>query len=128
MKRGVTGNAAAVRTAEHQTPYPKKGDRFNDAAVQDSGGNFGRVARGGVMQDFIAELMEKPLAGIPLGAWQRFLRIFSESFTETRLRNQLQQIELNSAATINRSPESKAAFATFVESVERLIAAVDQHE
>ena len=122
--RGTTGADAAITPAGHQAPYPRKGEKFNDEAVRDSGGNFGRVARGGVMEDFIGELMQQPVAGIPLGAWQRFLKIFSESFTETKLRNQLRQIETNNAEAIQQSDESKAAFAHFATSVERLIASL----
>jgi len=125
--RGVMGPAAAIEPAAHQTPYPNKGQKFNDEAVSgDSGGNFGRVARGGVMQTFIDEMMLQPVAGIPLTAWQRFLKIFSESVTEVKLRNQLQQIGINNAQAIQQSEESKAAFAHFAESIERLIAAIRQ--
>jgi hypothetical protein len=126
--RGVTGNAADVIPAGHQAPYPKKGDKFNDSARSDSGGNFGRVARGGIMQDFIAGLMQQPTAGIPLGAWQRFFRIFSDSFTETTLTNQLRQIATNFADAINGTPEAKAAFDQFAESMIRLITTIDHHE
>jgi len=125
--RGVTGADAAITPARHQAPYPRKGEKFNDEAVQDSGGNFGRVARGGVMENFVEELMRQPVAGIPLGAWQRFLRIFSESFTETKLRNQLQQIKINNAESIEHSDESKAAFANFIEGVERLIISIKNY-
>ncbi len=50
--RGVKGSAAAIKTAEHQTPYPTKikNQKFNDEAVSDSGNNFGRIARGGLMR------------------------------------------------------------------------------
>ena len=126
--RNVTGAGATVIPATHQMPYPKKGDKFNDGAQSDSGGNFGRVARGGIMQDFIGELMQQPTAGIPLGAWQRFFKIFSDSFTDNTMTSQLRQIEANFAATINNSPESKAAFGSFVESVSRLIETIGRHD
>jgi len=125
VMRGRTGNAAEVVPAEHQAPYPKKGDRFNDGARRDRGRNFGRVARGGVMQEFIGSLMQQPTAGIPLGAWQRFFKIFSDSFTETTLTKQLRQIETNFADAINGTPEAKAAFEQFVESVAQLITTID---
>ena len=92
----------------------------------DSGGNFGRVARGGVMEAFIDELMQEPVAGIPLGAWQKFLKVFSEVVTETKLRNQLQQIEATWAGAINESTETQEAFANFAKSIERLIATLSR--
>jgi hypothetical protein len=122
--RGVAGDEAVVRVAENATPYPRKGDRFNDEAVRDRGNNFGRVARGNIMSTFVADLMLNPVAGIPLGAWQRFFKIFSDGFTEETVRKQLRQVETNFSGMINQSTESKSAFENFVESVEGLLAAL----
>lgn len=90
----IRGKAAAeVNSAAHQTPYPKKSEKYLDQAVNDSGGNFGRVARGGFMTDFISELMRKHLAGIPMGAWQRFIKLFTESYSEETIQGQVAMIE-----------------------------------
>lgn len=59
-------------------PYPSKSDAIGDRPASDSG-NFGRLARAGVMADYIAELFEDKLTGIPLSAWQRFLALFTEN-------------------------------------------------
>lgn len=126
--RGVTGMAAAITAATHQAPYPKKADKFNDAARSDSGRNFGRVARGGIMEDFIASMLQQPMAGIPLGAWQRFFKIFSEGFTETTITNQLRQIQTSFSDSINGTSESKAAFDNFSESIARLILTIERRE
>lgn len=76
--RGVTGTDAEVVQASVTTPYPTKGDKFNDEPRKDQGKNFGRVARGGLMTDFITALLEQPVSGIPARHWQAFLRIFAE--------------------------------------------------
>lgn len=124
--RGVASAGAAITAAPHQLPYPRKGEKFNDEAVRDSGSNFGRVARGGIMEDFIIDLMQQPVAGIPLGAWQRFLKIFSEGVSEASLRSQLRQIETAWVGKINQSVETKTAFESFMGSMERLFAALTQ--
>ena len=124
--RGVTGDDAVVRMPENATPYPRKGDRFNDEALKDRGNNFGRVARGGIMSGFVGELMQNPVAGIPLGAWQKFLKIFSDGFTEATILSQLRQVEANFAGTINQSAESRTAFTNFVESIQGLISALQE--
>ena len=124
--RGVTGDDAVVRIAEHAAPYPRKGARFNDEPLRDRGSNFGRVARGGIMSEFVGELMQNPVAGIPLGAWQRFLKIFADGFTEATVRSQLRQVETNFSGTINQSTELKTAFLNFMESIEGLLAALDK--
>lgn len=76
--RGVPKPAADVTPAQHQAPYPAKAQKFNDKAVDDSGGNFGRVARGGLMTEWIEELLTLPLSGIPAKHWQAFLKIFAD--------------------------------------------------
>lgn len=76
--RGVTGPSAEVDPAPITTPYPSKGQHFNDEPRNDRGKNFGRVARGGLMTDFITNLLQQPISGIPAKHWQAFLRIFAE--------------------------------------------------
>lgn len=76
--RGKTGDAAKVELSPVTKPYPSKGEKFNDEAKLDKGQNFGRVARGNLMTNFIAELQEQPISGIPSKHWQAFLRIFAE--------------------------------------------------
>lgn len=76
--RGKTGDAAKVELSPVTKPYPNKGEKFNDEAKLDKGQNFGRVARGNLMTNFIAELQEQPISGIPSKHWQAFLRIFAE--------------------------------------------------
>jgi hypothetical protein len=76
--RKTKGPKARVTPAQHQQPYPDKGDKFNDKPVSDEGKNFGRVARSRIMDDFITTLMLQPLSGIPARYWQSFLKIFAE--------------------------------------------------
>lgn len=87
--RGATGNDAAIDAASYKTPYPAKGDKFNDEAVKDKGKNFGRVARGGLMTEFIDALLQQPLSGIPAIYWQMFLRIFSEGAESDKIEKKL---------------------------------------
>lgn len=76
--RGATGPTSKVSLSAVAAPYPTKGQQFNDKPISDSGGNFGRVARGNIMADFIKDLMEQPISGIPIKYWHRYLSIFSE--------------------------------------------------
>lgn len=55
---------------------------LSDEAQKDSGSNFGRVARGKIMEPFIEQMNRQAVAGIPLFAWQRFFRIFTDTRTE----------------------------------------------
>ena len=77
MKSGTGDNSITLSTVTRY--YPAKSDMIADRPVSDRGGNFGRFARTRVMDDYIEYLFEDKLAGIPLGAWQKFLSLFTES-------------------------------------------------
>lgn len=70
----TTINLSAVTTY-----YPSKADPISDVPASDGGGNFGRLARSGVMDSFIAERFDDKLSGIPMWAWQAFLALFKEN-------------------------------------------------
>lgn len=97
--RGVIGPGALVKTATHQTPYPTKSRKFNDEASADAGGNFGRVARGGLMKDFIEGLMNYPLSGIPAKHWQSFLKIFADGARTATIDGGLARIKAQALAS-----------------------------
>lgn len=119
--RGAVGENAAIRPASVQMPYPTKGAKVSDEAVRDSGGNFGRVARGGIMQEFVRELMEVPLAGIPIGAWVSFVQMFTESRTNETVRRQMQRLEAEYRAVGG----NEARFAALRESILTILHGTD---
>lgn len=70
----------AIVMPEGILPYPPAGQAISDQAAQDGGGNFGRVARvQGLMTEWVGELLNSPVSGIPARHWIRFLGAFSES-------------------------------------------------
>lgn len=90
VERGRTGIDAEVIEPPTTSYYPAKGANYNDRAARDAGKNFGRVSRGGgIMDSYIASLMKEPVSGVPLGAWQRFVLIFSESQTAEGIKARL---------------------------------------
>jgi hypothetical protein len=58
--------------------YPASKSEMNDQPASDSGSNFGRLARYGIMDAYMSQLRREKLSGIPLDAWQRFLSFFKE--------------------------------------------------
>lgn len=71
-----------IRLSSVASYYPIKSDAISDVPHSDSGGNFGRIARTGIMDDFTAEVGQQLLAGIPTDAWRRFFRVFTENPTQ----------------------------------------------
>jgi len=75
--RGANG---AIIPAAHQTPYPAvKTDQCSDRAEDDGGGNFGRVARYGLLDEFVKSTGKQHVSGIPVRAWLTFFKIFSDN-------------------------------------------------
>ncbi len=54
-------------------PHDRR-DHTADRPVSDKGGNFGRIARIGIMRDWIDRQQVAPIAGIPARNWVEFLR------------------------------------------------------
>lgn len=74
-----SNEAKTIRLADHQAPYPKKDDRCSDIPDGDSGGNFGRIARSSLLDDFLEMTSEQQVSGIPAKAWTAFFKIFNDS-------------------------------------------------
>lgn len=74
-------------------PYPaQKSDRISDVPESDSGNNFGRIPRLGIMDEYMAELMRETLSGIPLWAWLDFLRPFAGEAAEEETRKGIDDV------------------------------------
>jgi hypothetical protein len=119
--RGVTGPDAEIKEADVTAPYPNKGQKFNDEARKDGGKNFGRVARGGFMSDFIIALLLQPISGIPAKYWQRFLRIFAEGVQADVIERKLAAMRVE-AESIGLSADGLEAFDRIQEGLRDLIA------
>ena len=73
-ERDVKEGNKDINLATGATVYPAKSDKISDKAVYDPGGNFGRLARYGIMEQFVKKTMETPLRGIPASQWLSFFR------------------------------------------------------
>ncbi len=66
-------------------PYPKKSDATNDKPVSDAGGNFGRIARSGLMDEYLSRMAVQPVCGIRASYWLEFFKIFHQDVTEEKI-------------------------------------------
>lgn len=74
-----TKSAAGIRQSAVNHTYPRKDELIADVPEYDGGGNFGRYARSGAMDEYMTEVFGQELAGIPLAAWQTFLKQFESA-------------------------------------------------
>jgi len=78
--REARGANGTIISANHQIPYPAvKTDQCSDRAEEDGGGNFGRVARYGLLDEFVKSTGKQHVSGIPVRAWLTFFKIFSDN-------------------------------------------------
>ena len=55
-------------------PYPVKSNPISDQPNSDSGNNFGRLARYGIMDDYIKAMLAEPVRGVPVSSWIKFFK------------------------------------------------------
>lgn len=63
-----------IQSPSHATFYPASRDEISDKAVEDKGKNFGRIARLGIMDNYIRSFENEDLLGLSVGTWRRFFR------------------------------------------------------
>ncbi len=105
-KKGGVGNNA-IRLSRSSNFYPIKSAPISDEAVDDKGDNFGRFARTGRMDTYKDKLFHEEISGIPIYAWQRFLSVFSERWSEKKVTRFLSRLESQySSKETKLSPET----------------------
>lgn len=68
----------AITLARDVAPYPAKSAKIADRANHDGGGNFGRLARYGIMEAYVRQTMETELRGVPAREWLRFFKTYAK--------------------------------------------------
>ncbi|MDA8219605.1 MAG: hypothetical protein M0Z94_18555 [Dehalococcoidales bacterium] len=116
-----TANDTGIDIPEGVSPYPSRTEHILDRPRYDGGGNFGRLARTGIMDSYIQKLENVQLCGIKTVYWQRFLKAFQESTSDDAARRALERLKerVQQATDI---PSSRAQSAlTIVAELERLL-------
>lgn len=102
-------------------PYPSKADQILDKPHSDGGGNFGRLARTGMMDSYMQKLDDVQLCGIKTVYWRQFLKAFQESTTDAEARTALERLKQR-VQHATRVPSAKAQSAlAIIAEVERLL-------
>lgn len=116
---------AEVDVPEGIRPYPRKSDQILDRPRADGGGNFGRLARTGMMDAYMQKLGDVQLCGIGSRYWRDFLKTFQEGTTDQQARAALKRLRqrVEGAADVPR-PTAQSALAILGE-LERIIDLAD---
>ena len=115
-----TKKGRGIEIPEGIAPYPSKSDQIQDKPSSDDGGNFGRLARTGMMDTYMKKLDDVQLRGIKTVFWRQFLKTFQESTTDAEARAALERLKTKAhQATDIPSTKSQSALAIIVK-LERL--------
>lgn len=55
-------------------PYPSRSLPIGDKPKHDSGGNFGRLSRYGIMDEYVEEMLAEKVRGVSVGDWIEFFK------------------------------------------------------
>lgn len=89
-------------------PYPRKADATNDQPVADKGKNFGRIARSGLMDDYLQKMQLQPVCGIRASYWLDFFKIFHQDALDVEITEAFKR--LRKKAELMKGTEQKASF------------------
>jgi len=67
-------SATDINFPESPTPYPTGREKISDHPVNDSGKNFGRIARVRLMDTYVQSFEDVKLLGKTIGQWRRFFK------------------------------------------------------
>jgi len=89
-------------------PYPNKSERIADIPVRDGGGNFGRIARTRIMDEFTQASLRQPLCGVPASAWLGFFKLFTESVSDQQISERLEALRTSIDTYVRPADERTA--------------------
>lgn len=111
-KRATKLDSAIEEPKGQIGPYPSKSDQISDKPVADSGGNFGRYARTGIMDGFKERTFQTPLCGIPARAWLEFFKLFTESTEKDEIVRQVEKLKAKAAKMAKAKDEDQGEYDT----------------
>lgn len=102
-------------------PYPSKSDQILDKPRSDGGGNFGRLARTGLMDSYMQKLDDVQLCGIKTLYWRQFLKAFQESTTDEEIRTALERLKKRVQTATDIPSEKSRSALTIIAELERIL-------
>lgn len=114
--RQTSGDASLVHPQGNVRPYPSKAEATLDRAV-DQGGNFGRFARTGLMDEYLQQMKARMLCGLRVEHWLAFLKSFPENRADEEIRRRLETLRLDLGEPLD---ETRAALLRMVDDIRRI--------
>jgi len=116
--RSERGENSAIHKPplENRHPYPKSKQHASDEAENDKGGNFGRIARAGILDDYISGIKAQDYLGVRITHWITFFKAISETSTDVEIDKKLQRLKNQIQAELSENEEDNSQYRkTFLE-------------
>ncbi|MBP1589076.1 MAG: hypothetical protein J6Y19_12260 [Kiritimatiellae bacterium] len=110
------GAEAEIIEPTDAAPYPRKADATNDQPRSDRGKNFGRIARSGLMDEYLERMKVQPVCGIRAVYWLEFFKIFHQDATGQQIESALERLR-QKARQIQES-EQRRSFLDVISALE----------
>ena len=108
---------------EHRHPYPQSKLESSDKAKDDKGSNFGRIARAGLLDEYLFKIKQVDYLGIRVLHWMKFFKTMSENKTSAEIDKQLDTILANIITESKHGreiPEYQKIMQELIENLQRL--------
>ena len=108
---------------EFRRPYPQSKVEASDKAEGDKGNNFGRIARAGLLDEYLNKIKLIDYLGIRVSHWMKFFKAMSENKTSEEIDKQLDSILSSIITEIEQSrniPEYQNIFLELFENLKKL--------
>ncbi|MBI5102899.1 MAG: hypothetical protein HZB33_13830 [Nitrospirae bacterium] len=96
-----TSSDSTIIHPSNVSPYPRKSDQIGDKPVSDSGGNFGRFSRTGIMDNYLSVAKATLLCGIPAQNWLEFFKIFQDQKATGQIHDEILRLKNRYASTLS---------------------------
>jgi len=90
--RQDTSRGDTIRRPSDVKPYPKSKEEASDEAEDDKGSNFGRIARSGILDEYVNEITSSQYLGVKIDHWIGFLKAISETGTDDQIERKIENI------------------------------------
>lgn len=117
----VTAGDKGIKLASGVHPYPSKAHAISDRPNSDGGGNFGRFARTGIMDAYLARARQELLAGIRAEHWLGFFKLFQDQKGAVAIAAEIEKLRTKlSDSDVPANERTEAALAVLAH-LQRLI-------
>lgn len=121
-KKRKTKGSVEIRTPSATiTPYKAGRGSINEEAADDSGSNFGRIARSKILDEYVGEMQERLLCGVRLRHWRVFfIAIQGKKKTEAEITKALDELADDIATEGTADEAVVATVHTIIDGLRRL--------